>query len=218
MLDAGETIVPRTCPVHGIQRCRPLMLSDMNTGKKHPAPDSLDRGDWMLTGTGKAFYPLDPRADELDIIDIAHALSMQCRYGGHSKRFYSVAEHCVLMATAAPEPLKLAALMHDGSEGYLQDVIRPVKVHLTNYLSIEDKLMRVIADRFGFAWPLVPEIKVLDERMLGAEREQAVIFPKGKAWSQWKPVEPLDVTLRFWAPDAAFHEFMAAFYRYGGKS
>lgn len=55
-------------------------------------------GDWMQTYTGRAFWPLDPRVDEIDIDDIAHSLSMQCRYAGHCLRFYSVAEHSVWCA------------------------------------------------------------------------------------------------------------------------
>jgi hypothetical protein len=173
-----------------------------------------DRGDWMLTASGGEFYPLDPRADEVEIEDIAHALGMACRFGGHTTRFYSVAEHCVLMATRAPRGLELATLMHDASEAYLQDVIRPVKVHLTNYLPIEDRLMHVIAHRYNFAWPMPAEVKRLDEAMIGAEREQAVRFPLGKAWSRWKPVAPLDVTLQFWSPERAKREFLRSFAAY----
>jgi hypothetical protein len=160
---------------------------------------------------------LDPRSEEVQIEDIAHALAMSCRYGGHVKRFYSVAEHCVLAASRAPAGLELATLMHDAAEAYLQDVIRPVKVHLTNYVEIENRLMVTIAQRFGFAWPMPAEVKQLDEAMIGAEREQAVNFPKGKAWSQWKPVPPLDITVQFWTPNRARAEFILAFRRYGGK-
>lgn len=171
-----------------------------------------DRGDWMLTASGGVFYPLDPHPDEVEIYDIAHALGMACRYGGHCKRFFSVAEHCVKMAECAPEPLKLATLMHDASEAYLQDVIRPVKYSLPGYLPIEDRLMRVIASKYGFSWPMHPEIKVLDERMIGAERLQAV-HPNAlkKTWSRWSEVPPLDVTIEFWSPDYAKHAFLTSF-------
>lgn len=203
MIAEGERLVPRTCPECGLGKCQRDYTTTPN-----PA------GDWMLTYTGKAFYPMEPRATDVDISDIAHALAMLCRFGGHTQQFYSVAEHCVLMANAAQPELKLAALMHDASEAYLCDIIRPIKVHLPNYVAIEDKLMRVIADAFGFAWPLPPEIKVLDERMLGAERDQAVKFPAGKAWSQWKQIDSLPVTLQFWSPDRARYEFLMAFERY----
>jgi hypothetical protein len=85
------------------------------------------RGDWMQTFTGRAFYPLDPRPEDIDPVDIAHALSLICRYGGHSSRFYSVAEHCVLMSHAVAPEHALWALLHDATEAYLGDMIRPLK-------------------------------------------------------------------------------------------
>jgi len=87
-------------------------------------------GDWILTFTGKEFHPLNPSPAEVCIEDIAHALSLQCRYTGQCKRFYSVAEHSVQVAMAMPREnsaLVLAALLHDASEAYLPDLARPVK-------------------------------------------------------------------------------------------
>jgi len=55
-------------------------------------------GDWMHTYTGMKFYPMEPNPSDICIEDIAHALSMQCRYNGHTLQFYSVAQHCVLMS------------------------------------------------------------------------------------------------------------------------
>lgn len=173
-------------------------------------------GDWMLTATGGAFYPLDPRPEEIHIEDIAAALSKLCRYGGHTKRFYSVAEHCVLLANAAPDGMHLSALLHDASEAYLSDVIRPIKAHLTNYKTIETELERAIARRFTLPFPLPAEVKALDEAIIADEKAQAVAFPKGKPWAQWTPVAPLGVTLQFWSPEKAEFEFLAAFRRYGG--
>ena len=80
------------------------------------------KGNWMQTFTGRQFWPADPRADEIDIRDIAHALSMQCRYAGHCTQFYSVAEHCVLLANAIPEQ-KLWALLHDASAGTMPEEV-----------------------------------------------------------------------------------------------
>ena len=61
---------------------------------------SWARGSWMQTFTGRQFFPLDPHPNDVDPVDIAHALSLICRYGGHTRRFYSVAEHCVLLSYA----------------------------------------------------------------------------------------------------------------------
>ena len=180
------------------------------------APPAARHGDWMLTATGGAFYPLDPRSEDIHIEDIAAALSKLCRYGGHTKQFYSVAEHCVLLAHAASDGMHLSALMHDASEAYLSDVIRPIKAHLTNYKTIEAALERVIAQRFTLPFPLPAEVKALDEAIIADEKSQAVAFPKGKPWAQWTPVAPLGVTLQFWTPEKAEYEFLAAFRRYGG--
>lgn len=127
----------------------------------------------------------------------------------------SVAEHCVLMANAAPTEFALAALMHDASEAYLSDVIRPIKAHLVNYKAVEAALEAAIALRFSLAHPLSPDVKALDERIIADERDQAML-PAPMAWSQWTVVPPLGVTLQFWAPEKAEFEFLAAFRRYGG--
>ena len=100
----------------------------------------IDRGDgWITTYTGQHFYPLDPRPHEVNMLDIAHALSMICRFNGHTQFFYSVAEHSIRCAYHAHEQwpdrieLQLAALLHDASEAYLCDIPRPVKLQLPDY-------------------------------------------------------------------------------------
>jgi hypothetical protein len=177
---------------------------------------STRKGDWMQLVSGRAFWPLDPLPEEIHIEDIAHALAMNCRYGGHSVRFYSVAEHCVHMASKAPPGLELATLLHDASEAYLADVIRPVKAHLANYKEIEANLERCIAQRFGIAWPMPAAVKALDEAIIADERAQAMV-PSAFPWSQWKPVPALGVTLQCWTPRRARAEFLLAFRRYGGR-
>lgn len=213
MIARGERLIPRSCPECGIRRC-PRRAPTPEEMAGAPAPR---KGDWMQTAQGRQFWPMDPRADEIHIDDIAHALGMQCRYGGHSLRFYSVAEHCVHVASKAPAGLELAALMHDASEGYLADVIRPVKMSLSNYKGIESNLERVIAQRFGLAWPMPAEVKRLDERILQDERAQTM-NPAPFPWASMNnDIEPLGVTLQFWTPAKARYEFLTAFYRYGGK-
>lgn len=174
---------------------------------------SPDRaGHWMQTSRGREFYPVDPRADEVHIDDIAAALSKQCRYAGHCKRFYSVAEHSVLVASRAPEHLKLTALMHDASEAYLVDVPRPIKPNLPNYSIIENRLMHVIAEKYGFAWPMPPEVHDLDNRILLAERDQNLL-PSPRSWGL-EGLEPLDVKLKFLNPEQAEFLFLAMFEAY----
>lgn len=108
----------------------------------------------MNTYTGKKIDPMNMTASDISIQDIAHALSLTCRGGGHVSYFFSVAQHsinCMKEAEARgwSERLQLACLLHDASEAYISDIIRPVKVHLSNYLEIESSIMNVILERFG---------------------------------------------------------------------
>lgn len=169
-----------------------------------------ERGDWMQTATGRQFFPMDPRPEEIHIEDIAAALAKLCRFGGHSTRFYSVAEHCVLMSRVASPGVAFEALMHDASEAYLCDVIRPIKPFLSNYHDIELRLEAAIAKRFDLVYPMPAEVKRLDNAILADERDQAMAIPP----ADWRlPEPPIGLTLQFWSPDRAEHEFMAAFTR-----
>jgi len=170
-------------------------------------------GDWMQTFTGKQFWTLDPRPSEISIVDIAAALSKACRYAGHCLRFYSVAEHCVLMHDCAVSRgydarLCRAALLHDASEAYLTDIPRPIKPSLTGYHAVEDRLMRVIAGQFDFDWPVPASIKHLDDAILIDEMRQNMAPPP----ADWNLTERdgLGVRLRCWTPDVAFAELLRA--------
>jgi 5'-deoxynucleotidase YfbR-like HD superfamily hydrolase len=103
----------------------------------------------IKTYTGVMFDPLNPNLELIDILDIAHALSMLCRANGHFRSFYSVGQHCInCMKEAAArgysERVQLACLLHDASEAYLSDVTRPVKQELPKYLEIEKPLQDAI--------------------------------------------------------------------------
>ena len=108
---------------------------------------------YITTVTGIHFYPLNPNPKDIDIEDIAHALSLICRANGHFRHFYSVAQHCIACAEEAiergysPEVI-LGCLLHDASEAYLCDVTRPVKKHIPQYLRAEENLQEVIWKRF----------------------------------------------------------------------
>lgn len=151
----------------------------------------MRKGDWMQTYTGRQFWPLDPHPDEIDIRDIAHALSMMCRYGGHVDQFYSVAEHSVLISHNVPPEHAMEGLMHDASEAYLVDVPRPIKRDLIGYRDIEAVLERAVADKFGMSYPWPDEVKNADNRILNDERDQLMKSPPMK-WAG--DSEPLGVT------------------------
>lgn len=108
----------------------------------------------MNTYTGLHFNPMKIQPENISIEDIAHALSLLCRGAGHLKYFYSVGQHSVNCAREAisrqwSQRVALACLLHDGSEAYIADIIRPVKKHVKNYLEIEEMIMGAILDRFG---------------------------------------------------------------------
>lgn len=123
----------------------------------------------IRTYTGKIFdlAAIDP--DVICIEDIAHALGQTTRFGGHLNKFYSVAQHSVLVSELVPKEHKKAALLHDASEAYLGDMPSPFKKLMPEYKAIETELMHIIADKFDFQYPLHPVIKEADELLLAKE-------------------------------------------------
>lgn len=88
---------------------------------------------WMLTHSGRKMDLAAPASHAVHTSDISHALGNLCRFGGHTRSFYSVAQHSVLVATLLPDELKLAGLLHDAAEAYLGDVIQPLKLLLKEF-------------------------------------------------------------------------------------
>jgi hypothetical protein len=172
-------------------------------------------GDWLQTYTGKKFWPLDPRSQEVDIRDIAHALSMQCRYAGHCRRFYSVAEHSTLIArwlVGVNKPAAIYGLLHDASEAYLCDVPRPVKPYLNGYAAAENKVQAAIWAHFGLG-PDVPSIvKEADDRILADE----LVNMTRMDWHA-RHADPLGVPMMYWSPAEAEEEFLATFEALTGR-
>lgn len=188
------------------------------------------RGDWMQTFTGRAFYPLAPRPEDIHPMDIAHSLSMQCRYNGHVQRFYSVAEHCVLMSDwiLEYEPLAseierrnlaLWALLHDAPEAYVGDMVRPLKVNMPDFCDADDRVMLAVAQRFellGGEVRRLPDftlglklprpVKDVDTRILLDERDALLGEPE-KPWALGE-IQPLGVTIHAWEPAIAKWEYV----------
>lgn len=172
------------------------------------------RGDWMQTYTGRRFFPMDPRAEEIDPLDIAHALSLLCRYNGHVDRFYSVAEHCVLMSYAVRHEVALWALLHDATEAYVGDMIRPLKGSMPDYRDAEDRVMAAIVERFGLQSLHMPaEVKAADSRILLTERDELMkVAPH--AWAV-DHLEPLPVNVQGWDPGVAEAMYLARLHELG---
>ena len=128
-------------------------------------------GDFIQTYSGIEFYPLDPRIEEVKLLDIAHALSNICRFTGHCNEFYSVAQHSVLVSQYVSEENALWGLLHDASEAYICDIARPVKksLEMKPYKEIEKRLMNVIAKTFNLSEDEPKEVKEIDTKMLRTE-------------------------------------------------
>jgi hypothetical protein len=112
---------------------------------------------YIRTFTGKKFWPLDPKPEDICITDIAHALSQICRYTGHSRDFYSVGAHSLIVAATCRErwgdEVGRYGLLHDAAEAYLLDMARPVKYSpdLAAYRAAERSLQHLILRKFGIA-------------------------------------------------------------------
>lgn len=117
--------------------------------RPRPPVGHPDRRDWFVTASGRRLYILDPDPEELSIEDIAQGLSRICRFGGHTREHYSVAQHSLLVSHVVPPCYALEGLLHDASEAYLGDIIRPLKMLLPGYRQIEKRWEDVIASRFG---------------------------------------------------------------------
>jgi uncharacterized protein len=172
-------------------------------------PPPRDAHTWIQTHTGKQVWPLNPRVADICIEDIAHALSNLCRFAGHTRDFYSVAQHSVLACNnCATAPLW--ALLHDAAEAYLCDVPRPVKGYLGGYKEAEVRLERIIAEKFGLPWPMPAEVKEIDLKLLATERRDLMNTPPIQ-WVSTRDVEPLAALVVPWPADVAEKLFLLRF-------
>ena len=171
-------------------------------------PDS--GGGWIATYGGRYIYPLDPDPSVIQVDDIAHALANQCRFTGHTRKFYSVAQHCYLASVIVPPKFALEALLHDASEAYISDIARPVKRAEgfgEFYKVAEERLERAIAERFGTPFPMSPEVKEADEALLWAEmRDLMPCDPPEDAVAYPTLIEP-------WAPEQAESYYLKRYYQ-----
>ena len=130
--------------------------------------------DYITTYKGTYFYPLEPKAEDIHIEDIAHALFLLCRGNGHVKNFFSVGQHCVncaleAMARGYSKRVCLACLLHDAGEAYMSDVPRPVKIDMPQYREWENTILFVVYGKY-LGSPLTQQeeelVKLVDDDML----------------------------------------------------
>lgn len=168
---------------------------------------------WIMTHTGRQFFPLDPVWTDVDIEDIGHALSLMCRYNGHCSEFYSVAQHSVHVSETVPEQDALWGLLHDGTEAYLPDVPRPVKPNLPGFVGIESRVMRAICQRYGLPFDMPASVKKADRAILFDEMSK--LMPHENLRSVHMDGR-LGINIEPWSPERAKREFLARFRRLGG--
>lgn len=202
----------------------PYQFTRMNTtsptGNELMPPDrELEdpRGDgWFVTRSGNKFFPLAPKPEEIHIQDISFALSNICRFGGHVE-FYSVAEHCCHVSDACPIGLKLLGLMHDSTEAFLGDMVRPLKQQMSFYQEVEDMMWHVIAKKFNLPFSTAA-IKPYDNQALLAERNH--LMEEGPNTRKWywdhAGIKPLPCKIECWPPIVARREFMKRYNSYVG--
>jgi predicted HD phosphohydrolase len=141
----------------------------------HPVHQTSDG--YFNTNSGEKISIHNPTEDTIHFYDIAHALSNLCRFGGHTDSFYSVAQHSVLVMQIAEyrgkeKETAFAALMHDATEAYVQDLIKPLKnVVGDTYAEIESRFEKVICKVFGISISTMKAIKVYDRYALEIEHE-----------------------------------------------
>ena len=172
----------------------------------------------LQTASGHLISLLDPDPAMIEITDIASVLSRICRYAGHARFPYSVAEHSVLItrwlqAQGCSVEVQKQGLLHDAPEYLLGDVARPLKQLLApQYQQVETRIWNAVCFRFGLFTLMFPEVKEADNRILFDEK--AVVFKHDVDWG-WS-LEPLGIEIEFWSPERATEEFMNEFNRLFG--
>jgi uncharacterized protein len=160
--------------------------------KKSPGT-AVERG-WIKCYSGGRIHPLNPRPEDIHIEDIAHALSLNSRFTGHTPYPYSVAQHSLIISTLVPREFALWGLLHDASEAYLSDIARPVKhqPEFEFYRVVEKRLMRAVCERFGLPEEEPEVVKYWDQRLLvseqlllmGGTKDPESVFPASPVCSE----------------------------------
>lgn len=163
---------------------------------------------WIQTYTGRHFDPLNPDPAQLDEVDIAHALSYVARFGGHTLHHYSVGQHSLLVCDLVEDPAdKLQALLHDATEAYIGDMLRPLKQVIPEFRRIEQGVWEAICMRFGIAVEMAPAIHRADMVALATERRD-LLSPDSTEWACLRGIEPVPTRIRCMDPTAVRFAFL----------
>lgn len=184
------------------------------------------RQSYIQTYTGCQFKPYNPIPEHIYIEDIAHSLSQQCRFNGHTREFYSVAQHSVLVAEQCQPRAKMWGLLHDAAEAYVSDLATPIKSYMYPYVEMEDKIHAAVIERF-----LIPiddeihrDVKAADRNML-VEEARCLMNPdpafekiKRQLVLTGRPFNIVDFkTIGFLKPEEAEELFLSAYKAYSNE-
>lgn len=164
--------------------------------------------------SGSYFDYHKPEDSDVSIEDIAHALSHVCRFAGHVREFYSVAQHCVNISHIVRDLHAYDALLHDTAEAFTNDIPTPLKIAVPEFKMIETKIETAMSERFEFTYPLSESVKLADLQMLKLEKE--ALKPNADCWPMLEDVniEGLHeyVDLDCWSPAYAKHRFLKRYW------
>lgn len=160
--------------------------------------------------SGKYFDFLDPDPDAISVSDIAHSLSLQCRFNGHVDTFYSVAQHSVLVSHFVKPENAFIGLMHDATEAYIGDMASPLKKLIPEFRRYEDNLWEIIAEKYNMPSEMPHDVKHVDMRACMTEAFY-LMDGAGEDWN-WEGIERLPIP-RFasLSPNAASQLFLGRF-------
>ena len=170
----------------------------------------------MQTFLGNKFTFNVPRAEDIEIEDIAHSLALQCRFNGHVKDLYSVGEHSLRVVDYVSPPNKFWGLMHDSAEAYTGDIITPLKSQDQYMQDTEMCILKVIAEKYGLPWPIPEEVKYVDRRLWATEERDLRNKPRFEWSSDVEPYAERIVSTGSWRTVKSV--FIGQFYLLRNKS
>ncbi len=164
----------------------------------------------IQTAQGRYFDYLNPDGDSIDIHDIAHALSRICRFGGHTRFHYSVAQHSFLTSIIVPPEDALAALLHDAAEAFIGDIPSPLKALLPDYKAIEKRVEAAVLSKFGLPYDLPESVKEADIILLATERRDLLLEQESE-WTILHGAKPLPERIKSITCEQAMELFLYRF-------
>lgn len=185
------------------------MLCTMNT---QTSPETRDkRGSFVTTYSGARFFVDECNIQDIPIEDIAHALSMNCRFNGHLEKFYSVAEHSVIVSELVSDEDALSALLHDVSEAFVPDMPRPFKCMIEGFDAYEERIQKAVAEHYGTKYPLPEHVQWVDKNIVRTEAEE--LYKSPPSWVEYYDQVCLKGMIVGHPPKIAKEIFLAEFYR-----